>query len=1107
MTAVQAPDQVQRRDALDPQRSFIVQAPAGSGKTELLIQRYLRLLSTVDHAEEIIAVTFTRKAAGEMRERVLQALNDAQSGREPGSPHEALTLELAGAALRRDRALGWQLADNPSRLRIQTIDALCAGLTRQMPLLSRFGAQPESVEDASLLYREAAQATLALVDEDAAVADDVEMLLSHLDNDVSRVEGLLADMLARRDQWIRRAHSPDRETLESALRHARSRALQRLHAVLPAAADAELQTVADYVFGNLGRGSFVSDNEGWEILANAFLLKEKAEWRSKLTKNEGFPAGKDGQPWKERVLALFAQLDAGSGVREALDDMRRLPPERYSDGQWQALGAILRLLHYAVAQLKLVFQSRRQVDFTEVAQGALRALGGEGEPTDLALALDYRIRHLLIDEFQDTSISQNELVARLMAGWSDGDGRTLFAVGDPMQSIYRFREAEVGLFLRARKEGIGGITLHPVALVSNFRSQAGIVDWVNAAFSRVMSGVEDIASGAVPYTASTAVRKALQGAAVTVHCLVGDDGLEEARRVAGLVAEAHRDNPAASVAILVRSRGHLRHIVPQLKAAGLRFRAIDIEPLGQRPVVQDLLALTRALAHPADRVAWLAVLRAPWCGLTLADLHVLAADAKPAALWDALCDDTRIANLSADGRGRVLRVRGVLAECIGHRARKPLREQVAGAWYALGGPACVDSASALEDAETYFRYLDRYEDAGELPDREAFEEGLENLYAAPDPAAGDGLQIMTIHKSKGLEFDVVILPGLARAPRGDDKKLFLWTEQPEAAGAEALLLAPIHASEEDSDPIYDWIRRFHAHKQHLEDGRLLYVAATRARQRLHLFGNVKAKTDDEGATVITSPSSQSLLAKLWPVVAPAFEAAARDHRPQEALPAGAAAIDQALHRLPAGWVLPAPPAAAQWDAPADSVRAQDALEFSWAGETARHVGTVVHRWLQRIAEDGAAGWDERRIESLMPAIRAALAAKGVADGELEDAAARATRALANCVADERGRWILGRQDQARSEWRLTGVSGGQLAGIVIDRSFVDAGGMRWIIDYKTSVHEGADVEAFLDNERERYRGQLERYARMLRAGGEQRIRLGLYFPLLGGWREWDYAPD
>ena len=205
MTAT-IPDLLQRREALDPQRSFIVQAPAGSGKTELLIQRYLLLLARVKHAEEIIAVTFTKKAAGEMRERVLQALADAQAGKAPESEHEKLTLELATAALRRDREAGWHLVDNPAQLRIQTIDALCAGLTRQMPVLSRFGAQPDSIEDAEVLYRQAAQATIALVNEPGAAAADVENLLAHLDNDVARAEGLLVDMLARRDQWLRHVH-------------------------------------------------------------------------------------------------------------------------------------------------------------------------------------------------------------------------------------------------------------------------------------------------------------------------------------------------------------------------------------------------------------------------------------------------------------------------------------------------------------------------------------------------------------------------------------------------------------------------------------------------------------------------------------------------------------------------------------------------------------------------------------------------------------------------------------------------------------------------------------------------------------------------------------
>ena len=129
----------QRRHALDPSRSFIVQAPAGSGKTELLIQRYLVLLSRVQSPEEIAAITFTRKAAAEMRKRVLQALASARTEVKPPETHLALTWEHARAALERDGALGWRLEENAARLRIQSIVSLCASLTRLMPVLAAFG--------------------------------------------------------------------------------------------------------------------------------------------------------------------------------------------------------------------------------------------------------------------------------------------------------------------------------------------------------------------------------------------------------------------------------------------------------------------------------------------------------------------------------------------------------------------------------------------------------------------------------------------------------------------------------------------------------------------------------------------------------------------------------------------------------------------------------------------------------------------------------------------------------------------------------------------------------------------------------------------------------
>jgi hypothetical protein len=244
------------------------------------------------------------------------------------------------------------------------------------------------------------------------------------------------------------------------------------------------------------------------------------------------------------------------------------------------------------------------------------------------------------------------------------------------------------------------------------------------------------------------------------------------------------------------------------------------------------------------------------------------------------------------------------------------------------------------------------------------------------------------------------------------------------------------------------------------------------------------------------------------VVAPVYEVALRDALVTSPVAAEQVqVIDQSLRRLPAGWTLPTAPRGADWATPQDPARAQDDLEFSWAGESARHVGSVVHRWLQRITEDGVADWDAPRIAALEPAIRHALAAEGVGEHDIAAAASRVKQALINCVGDARGRWVLDAHAEGRSEWRLTGITAGRRANVVIDRTFVDEEGARWIIDYKTSVHEGADTDAFLDNERERYRGQLERYAALLQAGGAERIRLGLYFPLLGGWREWDYPPQ
>jgi ATP-dependent exoDNAse (exonuclease V) beta subunit len=181
------------------------------------------------------------------------------------------------------------------------------------------------------------------------------------------------------------------------------------------------------------------------------------------------------------------------------------------------------------------------------------------------------------------------------------------------------------------------------------------------------------------------------------------------------------------------------------------------------------------------------------------------------------------------------------------------------------------------------------------------------------------------------------------------------------------------------------------------------------------------------------------------------------------------------------------------------------VEYSWAGETARLIGNIVHKWLQRIAEDGLADWNTARITELRDIFRRQLIACGaISTGkdDSDDAVKRVMAALTHVVSEPRGRWLLEPQQEARSELHMTGNIAGQYMDFVIDRTFLDAEGQRWVVDYKTSSHEGADVEGFLDREQERYRDQLDRYAALMQAAEGQPVRRGLYFPLLKGWREW-----
>jgi len=1114
-------DAAERAAATDPARSFIVQAPAGSGKTSLLAQRYLRLLAVVEEPEEILAITFTRKAAGEIRERIVDALAAAH-GPDADDGVSADTRALARRVRARDEARGWGLARHPTRLRVQTIDAFNAALTRQLPLLCGLGAPPAITDDSQALHVEAARRTLAELDSNEPAAAAIAELLLHLDNRSTRVEELLAAMLARRDQWMPHllvTGGADRQALEAAIRREVEARLAELRALFPADVAGRLAALASFAGHRLaehGRDAPPLACQGltalpaaaagalaqWRGLAD-LLLTKAGGWRRSVNVANGFPP--DWTQEKAAMNALLQELTGNAELAAALHQVRDLPAGGYRDEQWQVLRALETLLPRAVAQLTLVFAERGEVDHTEIALRALQALGEEGVPSDLALALDYRIAHILVDEFQDTSTSQYRLLEALTRGWTPGDGRSLFLVGDPMQSIYRFREAEVGLFLHARRAGLGDVPLEALRLRVNFRSRQPLVDWVNGGFAALLAPAEDAAAGAVPFEPAESFHRGSDGG-VGIHPAIGlaVDPVDEAERVAAVAAERLAETADGTVTILVRARTQAVEILPALRRAGLGCQAVEIEGLAERPVVQDLLALARALAHDGDRPAWLAVLRAPWCGLELADLYHLAGDDFDAVLPERIVDPAWLAGLSAAGRARVERIAPVLAGARAQARRRGLRERVEATWLGLGGPATVADAAALDDAEAFLDQLEVTESAADIDDVNAIDAALAGLYARPDPTASARLQVMTVHKAKGLEFDTVILPGLHQRGRGDDDPLLLWMERPRAGGASDLLLAPMRpAGSQERDPIYDFIRQLAKEKAGHEQGRLLYVAVTRAVRRLELFGFVGVKTPDDGDAELAAPAAGSPLARLWPLVGDAFRAAFDHWQPSaEPVVANAPAAPGGLWRLSADWSPPAPPADVAWrGGVAEADGEKRAIEYQWVSETARMVGSVTHAFLQQIAEDGAGEWDAARLERARPALRARLAGEGVDPVELDGAEARTLAALQGTLDEPTGRWILAEHAEAENELALASWADDRPATHIIDRTFVAADGTRWIIDYKTGYREGGDIDGFLDLEVERHGEQLRRYRDLIRALDTRPVRLGLYFPLLGRFRE------
>jgi ATP-dependent exoDNAse (exonuclease V) beta subunit len=1046
-----------RADAINPKLSAIVQAPAGSGKTELLTQRFLNLLCTVDAPEQVVALTFTRKAAHEMQARILSKLKT----------HEE--------ALARDKALDWQLFKNPSRLRVTTLDSLCQSLTQAMPLQDKHVPYASVTDTPSTLYWKAARATIKHAISSPDYQEAITILLTHLDNRRDILLALLTEQLAKRDQWlapIYQARLQDRTHLEAALKHIEQHAIHQFQEALPTELSTPLIQLAAEVATldsnpHSPRAALKTwqthndfDSEQAAALASLLLTTQK-----KLRKSFDHHVGlkRDSCPaeryktLKADSKVLLEDLNNTPGFLDALLRVRALPKPHYPDAEWEPLQALLTLLPLLAGHLHLVFQAAQATDFSGVTHQALDALGFEDTPTDLALYLDYNIQHLLVDEFQDTSIQQFELIARLTRGFEPGDGRTLFVVGDPMQSIYRFRAAEVGLFLRAQLHGIGDIKLTPLYLNANFRSNAPLVEWINQYFTHIFPPVDDLESGAVSFHASIPEKPANQ---TIIKALTYADAAAEAHAIADLSQQLLQHHPDDTTAILVRSRRQLPVITQALDAQNIQYQGLDTDLTASLTHIKDIWSLIKALLMPTHRLAWLSLLRSPWCGLSLSDLHQIANHAPKASILSALADSNCINQLTETGQKRVTFVFTILNQAIKTRYQEPLVIWVLNTLKALHLDAILSSAECL-DLTSFWDKITQFEQDGMLSEITLLEQELTQLYTKKAQSAP--IQIMTIHKAKGLEFDTVILPGLGRRAPAPDKPLLRWLTLPSDSTENAedlILISPLNAAHEKHAVLYDYLGELDAEKNKYEQQRLLYVAATRAKKRLYLL--------DSSETITQHTFRDNL--KAYP-----FETMSTNHTHSTQL-----ATHPKHSYLPDAFYLPY-----KLPTPDKSTNPPSTLPDL---TPARLLGTITHALLEWICTYHPEAIEDIPWHLSTPALKAL----GLTPAEYQLAETQIKTWITALFNHPRGHWIIQEHRQENSEYALLVFENNRVNTRVIDRLF-EYNGIYWIIDFKTG-----------EQNTQHYQIQLNRYASYMTEHTALPIRCGLYYLEDAHWVEWAF---
>uniref|UniRef100_A0A7C3SIW5 DNA 3'-5' helicase n=1 Tax=Desulfobacca acetoxidans TaxID=60893 RepID=A0A7C3SIW5_9BACT len=1099
-------DQEARDRALDPRESFHLEAPAGSGKTSVLLARFLTLLARVDAPEELLALTFTRKAAGELRARIMQLLGPGAEPRPDASPMDRKLADLAQEVFRHfsRQRVPLQEVLTPERLPVMTFHGFCARLLPLAPQESGVPLEFRLVEEeeAEWLKQEALEEMrrqLAARPADDPVRRAMVNRLVRLNNSWWRLAQELRDLLDRRDtlgDFLTLAReSRDLEAYSALMTHrlatvlspdlaflSRELANSPLGQVWPALREG-LRQKAHPLAESLPPDppqDTLADLIHWQALAR-LLLTQKREVYKKFSPQKGFPSG-----FAEILGALSPEFFT------RLAGYRDLPPELLYTEEVAALHDLILLLWEAMAVYGDLCRRKSVLDFIDLEMATLKLLAAES-PSELLLRLDWRLKHLLVDEFQDTSENQKILLCRLLSGWEAGTGRTLTVVGDPKQSIYGWRKAKLSLFLESR-HGLrceSGVIfpLQPLYLTTNFRATRTLITWVNEVFGRTVMKF-DQGPDRLVFQAASPSPEAEAGQSPHLALFVDRDSsaarLAEARWLARRLLQAltERARKDETIGVLLFARTHLKVYREALQQAGLSVRVREGLKLADSPAVQHLHNLVKALVRPHDDVAWAALLAGPWGPQPMAVI-VRAAQA-PGVLWHEKLGALSKEHACPPELTHLIEALREAREQTGRRSLHEILQDFLNRVDAWAGIAGREGAAGVANARAYLDLLAAAESG--IPETTFLKADfhLEAAYQPPDPRAQDSpVELLTVHSAKGLEFDWVFLPYLDWQPLkmgGNLPPPFILEEIP-GTSSYGLALAPPYWQPTPS-LLYLSLRNLRDFRVLAEARRLFYVAATRARKRLLLSG--VAGRGDSGQPL---PPPHSPLAWLW-----------QHYRPESRLCQGLRTLaDPELHlelwqdlpevekqeakplEIPPSlgftaeatpYVLVFPSQLAQeGEAGADSEAMSAERDSVSEDRYARLRGEVIHALLETASD----GLPLPKAEGVAAALRQG----GMARDAAAQAAAEILAEVEACLADPFLAPLLSPDLQAKSEWLVEDTPG---AGFIrrgrIDR-FVHDGERWWLVDYKTSRPEkGQDWEAFMADEVRKYRPQLIAYRDM-----------------------------